>query len=170
MKTVDYKFGKVTKTNIFFVLNQMILLGMVLLFNLKTEAQEKVIPTIEVQTAFEKEFPNVVPYWTKNFGGEDLDQIRYNAKFQQGSSEVLAVYDNLGKMKAFEVSIAKKAIPVKALTYLNREYKGYTFKEAARVKDDKKVTTYEVGIIMAGKFYDAVFDKDGNFIKIIQTN
>ncbi len=170
MKTVDYKFRKGSKISIVLLLNQVIVFSLVLLFNLKTEAQEKIIPTIEVQTAFERDFPNVEPYWTKNFGGEDLDQIRYNAKFQKGTSGVLAVYDNLGKMKALEVSIAKKAIPVKALNYLNREYKGYTFKEASRVKDDKNVTTYEVGIIMAGKFYDAVFDKDGDFIKIIQTN
>ena len=170
MKTVDCKFGNEPGSSMVLLLNQVIVFSLVLLFNLQTEAQEKIVPTIEVQTAFERDFPNVEPYWTKNFGGEDSDQIRYIAKFQKGTSEVLAVYDNLGKMKAFEVSIAQKAIPVKALNYLNREYKGYTFKEAAKVKDDKNITTYEVGIIMVGKFYDAVFNKDGDFIKIIQKN
>lgn len=126
-----------------------------------------VIPNI-VRESFKKDFPKETPTWTKDFGGDDLDEIRYEAKFKTNTTEGLAVYDNLGNLKAYEVLIQEKDIPLNAIHYLKSKYANITISEASKVKNDKNETTYEVGIIRAGKFYDAVFDHNGDFLEIIQ--
>lgn len=172
MKAINKSNLTENRANIVLIITNIVALIALLFFSTKMIAQEKkterIVPTNEVQAAFEKEFPKATPIWSKDYGGEDLDQVRYNAKFKTGNSEALAVYDNLGKLKAYEILISKSDIPSNSISYLDKTYKKYSISEASKVKNDLNETSYEVGIIRDGKFYDAVFDHSGNFTKIIE--
>lgn len=174
MKSILKKDWTENKETILLMVTNLITFILILFCSVRMVGQEtskeKIVPPLIVKIAFEKEFPKETPTWTKDFGGEDLDQIRYEAKFKNGTSEGLAVYDNLGNLKAYEVLIQKEDIPANAVSYLNSNYKNFTIRESSKVKNDKNETTYEVGILRDGKFYDHIFDRDGNFLEIIQKN
>ncbi|SHM00510.1 PepSY domain-containing protein [Flavobacterium chilense] len=128
-----------------------------------------VTPPEKVLYTFQKEYPGKIAVWTMKYVGDDDDEIRYEAKFNPGkTTKALAVYDNLGVLKAFEQQIPLSQLPQKAQAYLKKNYPGKAIKEIAVVVDDKNKTTYEVGIQKDTKFYDVVFDKDGGFDVIIQ--
>lgn len=172
MKTIfKYNFTVKKQTNLLIIMNRIAIV-LVLFCSVSMVGQEKpkqkIIPSMEVKIAFERDFPKEIPEWTKDFGGEDSDQLRYNAKFKTSTSEGLAVYDNIGNLKAYEVLIQKKDIPVSIVNYLNKNYENLIIREASKVKNDNNEITYEVGIVRDGKFYDTVFDKNGDFLKIIQ--
>jgi hypothetical protein len=128
-----------------------------------------VTPPEKVRFTFEKEYPNKVPVWSVRYVGDDDDEIRYEAKFNTDkNTKALAVYDNLGVLKAYELQIPLSQLPVKAQTYLKKNYTAKAIKEVSVVVDDKNQTTYEVGIEKDSKFYDVVFDKNGGFDVSIQ--
>lgn len=125
---------------------------------------EVITPPEKVKFTFEKEYPNKVPVWSLKYVGDDDDEIRYEAKFNTDkNTKALAVYDNLGVLKAFEQQIPLSQLPVKAQSYLKKNYSAKAIKEIAVVVDDKNKTTYEVGVEKNAKFYDVVFDKNGGF-------
>ncbi|MDA6070349.1 hypothetical protein NJT12_12030 [Flavobacterium sp. AC] len=128
-----------------------------------------VTPPEKVLYTFQKEYPGKTPTWTMKYVGDDDDEIRYEAKFKtNATSEALAVYDNLGVLKAFESQIALSKLPAKAQAYLKKNYPAKAIKEIAVVVDDKNKTTYEVEIQKDLKFYDVVFDKNGGFDVIVE--
>ena len=128
-----------------------------------------VTPPEKVLYTFQKEYPGKVPVWTLKYVGDDDDEIRYEAKFKTNvTTEVLAVYDNLGVLKAFESQIPLSKLPAKAQAYLKKNYPAKAIKEIAVVVDDKNKTTYEVGVQKNAKFYDVVFDKNGGFDVIVE--
>lgn len=128
-----------------------------------------VTPPEIVRMAFEKEYPNKKPVWSLEYVGDDNDEIRYEAKFNSTTTtKALAVYDNLGVLKAYEMQIPLSQLPVKAQNYLKKNYPAKAIKEIAVVVDDKNKTTYEVGVEKDSKFYDVVFDKNGGFDVSIQ--
>jgi len=130
---------------------------------------EVVTPPEKVKFAFEKEYPNKVPVWFLKYVGDDDDEIRYEAKFNTDkNTKALAVYDNLGLLKAYELQIPLSQLPAKAQAYLKKNYKAKAIKEIAVVVDDKNKTTYEVGVEKDSKFYDVVFDKNGGFDVAVQ--
>lgn len=130
---------------------------------------EVVTPPEKVKFAFEKEYPNKVPVWSLKYVGDDDDEIRYEAKFNTDkNTKALAVYDNLGLLKAYELQIPLSQLPAKAQAYLKKNYKAKAIKEIAVVVDDKNKTTYEVGVEKDSKFYDVVFDKNGGFDVAVQ--
>lgn len=130
---------------------------------------EKVTPPEKVRFAFEKEYPNKIPVWSLEYVGDDNDEIRYEAKYNANpTTKALAVYDNLGLLKAYELQIPLSQLPPKAQAYLKKNYPAKNVHEIAVVTDDKNKTTYEVGIEKNGAFYDVVFDKNGGFDVIIQ--
>lgn len=133
-------------------------------------AQNTVVtPPEKVRFAFEKEYPNKVPVWSINYVGDDNDEIRYEAKFNaEKNTKALAVYDNLGILKAYELQIPLNQLPPKAQAYLKNNYPAKAVKEIAVVVDYKSKTTYEVGIEKDSKFYDIVFDKNGGFDVIVE--
>ncbi|MFH6957011.1 hypothetical protein ACHRV1_06365 [Flavobacterium aquidurense] len=134
-----------------------------------TSPDKKVIPPEKVLFTFQKEYTGKVPVWSMKYVGDDDDEIRYEAKFKTNpTTEVLAVYDNLGVLKAFESQIPLSKLPAKAQAYLKKNYPAKAIKEIAVVVDDKNKTTYEVGIQKDSKFYDVVFDKNGGFDVIIE--
>lgn len=130
-----------------------------------------VTPPEKVKFAFEKEYPNKIPVWSEEYVGDDDDEIRYEAKFNTDTNtKTLAVYDNLGVLKALETQISLSQLPQKAQNYLKKNYPASAISEIAVVVDYKNKTTYEVGVEKGGKFYDVVFDKNGGFDVIIEKN
>ncbi|MEO6177496.1 MAG: PepSY-like domain-containing protein [Flavobacterium circumlabens] len=128
-----------------------------------------ITPPEKVRFTFEKEYPKKVPVWSIEYVGDDNDEIRYEAKFNaDNNTKALAVYDNLGNLKAYELQIPLSQLPQKAQAYLKNNYSAQAIREIAVVVDYKNKTTYEVGIEKENKFYDVVFDKNGGFDVIIQ--
>jgi hypothetical protein len=131
--------------------------------------KEVVTPPEVVRFAFERQYPNKTAVWAMEYVGDDNDEIRYEAKFNLTTkTKALAVYDNLGNLKATETQIPLSQLPPKAQAYLKQNYPAKAIREIAIVVDDKNKTTYEVGIEKKTKFYDVVFDKNGGFDVIIQ--
>ncbi|KFF03364.1 hypothetical protein [Flavobacterium reichenbachii] len=128
-----------------------------------------ITPPEKVVFTFQKEYPGKIPVWTLKYVGDDDDEIRYEAKFNAAkNTNALAVYDNLGVLKAYEQQIPLSQLPQKAQAYLKKNYAANAIKEIAVVVDDRNKTTYEVGIQKDSKFYDVVFDKNGGFDVIIE--
>lgn len=133
--------------------------------------KEKITPPEKVLFTFQKEYPNKVPVWAMEYVGDDNDEVRYEAKFKTDTNQqALAVYDNLGVLKAFELQIPLSQLPPKAHAYLKKNYPTKAIREIAVVVDYKSKTTYEVGVEKTGRFYDVVFDKNGGFDVIIEKN
>ncbi|WP_432221061.1 hypothetical protein ACRASX_09740 [Flavobacterium sp. TMP13] len=143
-----------------------------LVFIFKIDAQdiltENTTPPFEVARTFEKIFPKEIPKWSKDYEGQDHDQLIYRAKFKTATAEGLAVFDNVGNLKVYEFLIPIKDIPANAIRYLNDNYLYFTITEAAKTIESSTVTTYEVGIVRDHVFYDVVFDHDGNFLEIVE--
>lgn len=136
-----------------------------------TNMKKVVTPPEVVRLAFEKEYPGKVPVWAEEYVGDDNDEIRYEAQYNvNNTTKALAVYDNLGAMKAYELQIPLSQLPPKAQAYLKKNYPAKAIREIAVVVDYKKITTYEVGIEIDAKFYDIQFDKDGGFNVIVEKN
>lgn len=131
--------------------------------------KEKITPPEKVLFTFQKEYPNKVPVWAMEYVGDDNDEVRYEAKFKTDTNaEALAVYDNLGVLKAYELQIPLSQLPAKAQAYLKKNYPPKAIKEIAVVVDYKNKTTYEVMVEKDSRFYDVVFDKNGGFDVSIQ--
>ncbi|WP_244290009.1 hypothetical protein [Flavobacterium resistens] len=133
---------------------------------------KKVItPPEKVRFAFEKEYPGKTAVWSEEYVGDDDDEVRYEAKFNKDkNTKAVAIYDNSGVLKAFELQIPLNKLPINAQTYLKKNYSPKAIKEIAVVVDDKNKITYEVGVTKDSKFYDVVFDKDGDFSVSIEKN
>lgn len=136
-----------------------------------TNMKKVVTPPELVKVAFEKEYPGKVPVWSEEYVGDDEDEIRFEAKYNvTNTTKAVAIYDNLGNMKAYELQIPFSQLPPKSQAYLKKNYTPKAIQEVAMVVDDKKKTTYEVGVTKDTKFYDVVFDKDGGFDVIVEKN
>ncbi len=136
-----------------------------------TNMKKVVTPPEKVKFAFEKEYPGKVPVWSEEYVGDDEDEIRFEAKYNvTNTTKAVAIYDNLGNMKAYELQITFSQLPPKSQTYLKKNYGPKAIREIAMVVDDKNKTTYEVGVTKDTKFYDVVFDKDGGFDVSIEKN
>jgi hypothetical protein len=155
--------------NIFFIIG---LLSSSFLIAQSGVSPDKVVtPPEKVLYTFQKEYPGKIPVWTMKYVGDDDDEIRYEAKYTTDKkAKALAVYDNLGILKAYELQILLNQLPAKAQNYLKKNYAAKAIKEVAVVVDDKSKTTYEVGVEKDAKFYDVVFDKNGGFDVIIEKN
>ncbi|WP_163401010.1 PepSY-like domain-containing protein [Flavobacterium fluviatile] len=136
-----------------------------------TIMKKTVIPPEIVRVAFEKENPGKTAVWYEEYVGDDNDEIRYEAKYNvNNTTKALAIYDNLGNMKAYELQIPLSKLPPKAQTYLKKNYPAKAIKEITVMVDNKNKTTYEVGVEKDSKFYDVVFDKNGKFDVSIEKN
>lgn len=136
-----------------------------------TNMKKTVIPPEQVRVAFEKEYPGKVPVWSEEYVGDDNDEIRYEAKYNvSNTTKALAIYDNLGNMKAYELQIPLSKLPQKAQAYLKKNYQSKSIKEIAVVVDDNNKTTYEVGVEKDSQFYDLIFDANGGFNVSIEKN
>lgn len=168
--------------NIYIVFRFALLL--IVFFNVKVFGQQKakkeIVVPIEVKTAFKKQYPNTAATWTKEYRGENDEQLRYEAKFSGSKGNNLAVYDNLGNLMAFETSIAINDLPANTIDYLKKGYLFDKVTETVKVTDMdihpdpdadldlKYMVTYEVGVMKNDIFYDLVFSDKGEFIRMVE--
>lgn len=123
-------------------------------------------PPVEVQGTFESEFPNTKAIWRKDFGGEDKDEPRFVADFTMQGNKVAAYYDKNGVQKVLMRATPVAQLPAAVTKYLKTNYPTFTIVAAAKVKNENKTYTFEVGLTDKSVFYDAVFDIEGNFLVI----
>ncbi|HNP33076.1 MAG TPA: hypothetical protein PKN96_07270 [Flavobacterium sp.] len=133
-----------------------------------TENSSEVIPTLEVQKAFQKEFPKVKPVWRKEFSGSDKDELTYEADFSVNNSNMTAVYNAIGVFKVLQFEIKPTEIPVRISSYMEKNYPKNKIEKAAKMMTNDNKITYEIGITINGKWSDAVFDKEGDFLEMVQ--
>lgn len=153
-------------------MNKIFLIGAVIFSSFlhaqTAENAKKVEPTLEVGKAFEKDFPKTKPVWRKEYGGEDRDQLHFEADFMVNNTNMTAVYNAVGSFKVLEVEIKPAAIPAKISGYLQKNYPKNTIKKAARLMTNDNKITYEIGITINGKWVDAIFNKEGDFLEMVQ--
>lgn len=132
------------------------------------ENSKKVEPPFEVQKAFEKDFPKAVASWSIDYGGDNRDQLNYEGDFTQNNTEMTAVYDAMGKLLVLETSLKTNEIPAKISGYLAKNYPKNKINTAAKVTTNNNAITYEIGITINDRWTDAVFNKEGDFLRMVQ--
>ena len=150
-----------------------LLLALPFLFSFLLQAQtvensKEVAPTLEVEKAFQKDFPKVKPSWRKEYNGEDKDELDFEADFTVNKTNMTAVYTVLGIFRVMEVEIKTADIPAKISSYLAKNYPKNNIKKAAKVMTNSNKITYEIGITINDKWVDVVFNKECDFLKMVQ--
>lgn len=133
----------------------------------KSGTSKDVEPTLEVTKAFEKAFPKTKPVWRKEYDGNDNDQLSYEADFTVNNINMTAVYNALGIFKVLQIEIKTADIPAKISSYMAKNYPKNGIKKAAKMMTNDNKITYEIGITINGKWVDAVFNKEGDFLEMV---
>lgn len=131
-------------------------------------AKNEVVPTLEVTKAFQKDFPKVKPAWRIDYEGANRDQLSYEGDFVVNNTKMTAVYSAIGIFKVLEVEIKNAEIPANARTYLAKNYPKNKINRAAKVMTNNNKITYEIGITINDKWVDAIFNKEGDFLEMVQ--
>ena len=79
-----------------------------------------------------------------------------------------AVYEATGKLMVLEVGLKNNEIPAKISSYLAQNYPKNKINNAAKVTTNKTIITYEIGITINDRWTDAVFNKEGDFLRMVQ--
>ncbi|WP_306350172.1 hypothetical protein [Flavobacterium sp. '19STA2R22 D10 B1'] len=129
------------------------------------QTKETVVPPMEVDKAFQKEFPNIIPVWKSDYRGMDDTEIRYEAEFKKNGAKNLAVYDRRGDLITIEVAMKPSKLSKPILKYLKEN--NYTNKivEVVKVADEANMISYQVGVTVEGKSFDLIFDEKGEYIE-----
>lgn len=138
------------------------------LLQAQDENSKKAEPPFEVQKAFEKDFPKATASWTIDYAGDNRDQLSYEGDFTQNKTEMTAVYDATGKLTVLEVGLKTNEIPAKISSYLAQNYPKNKINNAAKVTTNKTIITYEIGITINDRWTDAIFNKEGDFLRMVQ--
>jgi hypothetical protein len=138
------------------------------LLQAQEEKPKDVEPTLQVTKAFEKDFPKIKPSWRIDYTGADRDQLSYYADFTVENTNMTAVYTAVGLFKVLEVEIKPADIPAKVNSYLAKNYPKNKINSAARVITNNNDITYEIGITIDDKWTDAIFNKEGDFLRMVQ--
>ncbi len=150
--------------------NSLLVLALFFSFFLRAQVRvnsKEVEPTLQVTKAFEKDFPKIKPIWRKDYGGEDKDELDFEADFTVNNNNMTAVYNNLGVFRVLEIEIKTADIPAKISSYLAKNYPKNKIKKAAKVMTNSNKITYEIGITINDKWVDVVFNKECNFLKMV---
>jgi len=149
-----------------------LLLILPVFFTFLLQAQEvdskSVEPTLEVTKAFQKDFPKTKPNWRVDYAGDDRDQLSYEADFMMNNTKMTAVYSAVGLFKVLEVEIKEADIPANITEYLTKNYPKNRINNAAKIMTNNNDITYEIGITINDKWTDAVFNKEGDFLRMVQ--
>jgi len=123
--------------------------------------QNGVLPPANVKMAFEKQYPKKIALWTVEYG-DQKDDIKFKAKFNEtATTKAYAVYDGKGVFKAYKAQIQIDQLPFKAQLYLKKEYPAKPARQILLVIDAQNKTTYKVEGKNNIKFYDVIFNKEG---------
>ncbi|MFI5164269.1 MAG: PepSY-like domain-containing protein [Bacteroidia bacterium] len=108
-----------------------------------------------VKTKFTSLYPGATKVkWKK-------EDANYEAEFEMNKTEMSCLFDATGNLLETETEIAVTALPKGVSDYVTKNYPGQKIKEASKIVDAKKVTTYEAEV----KEGDLIFDANGNFLK-----
>lgn len=113
-----------------------------------------------VKASFTKLYPSVTKVkWGK-------EEANFEAEFEMNKTEMSCLFDDAGNLLETETEIAITALPKSVSDYVAKNYAGQKIKEASKIIDSKKTTTYEAEV----KEGDLIFDDKGNFIKKVVEN
>ena len=138
------------------------------LLHAQQESSKAVVPTLEVLKAFQKDFPKTKPIWRKDYGGDAKDELDFEADFTVNNTNMTAVYSVIGIFRVLEVEIKAGNIPAKISSYLAKNYPKNKIKQTVKVMTNSNKITYEIGITINDKWVDVVFNKECDFLKIVQ--
>lgn len=145
----------------------------VLLFSVTLFAQKKKatdpsdIPFI-VAANFKTTYPTAKATWQTDFIGTGSQEPVYEATFTQNGGMMTAIYDKDGKPTKLVTGIPGSALPATIQAYMKANYPNDAIREAARIDGADKSVLYEVGITRKGMLYDIQFDKDGDFLQLVE--
>jgi hypothetical protein len=126
------------------------------------------VPPEAVTSAFERQNPNKVPSWSIEYGKND--QIYFEGAFTTSEKKkAFAVYDRFGAFKSLKTQVSIERLSSKAQTYLKKNYpaknKVMPVGKILSVIDDKNTQTFIAEVKKDKKYYNIVFNKDGEFVK-----
>jgi hypothetical protein len=136
-----------------------ILILLMLAITVSLSAQNLNVPRI-VKDAFVKLYPNV-----KSVKWSMEDKTEYEAEFMNNKQNTSVNFDKNGKLMETEIDINKAELPSSAVTYVAKNYLGWSISEISKVIDGNSKTTFEVQVKKGKSRKDLVFDNSGNFIK-----
>ncbi len=146
------------------------------------------VPPDGVKAAFEKQYPKKNPVWSIEYGNSDMD-TRFEAQFKTtGKAIGYALYDQNGTFKSYRELIPYAKLTKEAQVYLDANYpikaagksgpKSKKSKSKAKpasparivysIVNAQNITKYAVAIKKDKKNYNAMFDQDGKFLKLIE--
>lgn len=111
-----------------------------------------------VMDAFKMEYPTVKKAWWGK------DSLHYHAGFFNGKAPGSVTYDITGKKVITEMQVLIEDLPLRIRDYVQKNYPGEIYKEAAQITDAAGIITYEVEV----KDMDLIFDATGNFIQALK--
>lgn len=111
-----------------------------------------------VRNAFKGAYPDV----KKTCWGKD--SINYQVGFFTGKAPMSVTYDNTGKRIISEMQMPVEDLPQSVRDYVQKNYPGEIYQEAAQITDASGNITYEAQI----KDMALVFDAKGNFIESLK--
>lgn len=112
-----------------------------------------------VLTSFQENFKGAkVEKWEKEEGN-------FEAEFDLNKTETSALFSAEGKLLETETEIALSALPAAIKDYISKNYAGFKIEEAAKIVDNKGITTYEAEVEKGKEEFDLIFDDKGGFLK-----
>lgn len=123
------------------------------------KVKESEVPKAILES-FTKNFKNIkAEKWEKEKDGT------YEAEFDVNKTETSASFNLNGELLATETEIKVNELPKTITGYVSSNYSGYKISEAAKIIDNKGVTTYEAELEKGKEEFDLLFDASGNFLK-----
>lgn len=111
-----------------------------------------------VRNAFQTAYPDIKKtYWGK-------DSVNYQVAFFTGKAPISVTYDITGKRIITERQMPVEDLPKGIIEYVQKNYPGKIFLEAAQITDAEGVVTYETQV----KDLALIFDNKGNFIESLK--
>lgn len=126
------------------------------------------VPPEAVTTAFAKQNPKKVAYWSIEYGKND--EIYFEAAFNAAAkTKAFALYDSYGAFRSLKTQVPLAKLPVTAQTYLKKNFpvkaKVNPVVRTLTVIDAQNTQTYIAEVKKDKKKYNVVFDATGEFIK-----
>ena len=133
----------------------------------KTATKIRTIP-LEVDTAFQKQFPNRTADWKITYMGDDLEEKIFEGEFRINGVKTTAMYTKEGLFKALQMDIEANEIPALALDYMKTNFPNDKVSEIWKTIDNTKLTLYGIVISKEDKFYDYIFDSSGDYLRFVE--
>lgn len=139
-----------------------VILAATFFLTLATTASAQKIKAAEVPDAVKTKvaslYPNVkIEEWEKEDG-------KYEAELDM-KAETSLLLDASGNLVETEVEIPVAELPKSVSEYVAKNYAGSKISEASKLTTPDGSVTYEAEVKKGKTHFDAIFDRDGNFLK-----